>query len=319
MTITFQGGRLPFDPAKPKLMLAPRISKLAAAAEHVDNMSGVDVWPMYGNDTCGDCTIATKGHAIQLASRYGAGTEITLSSVVILEDYIRQSGYDPTTGRNDTGLVVQNVLNDWRKVGTDGHKALAFAFIQPTDRDTIEQAIELFGWVYLGIDFPKFAMDQFNAGEPWDVSNRNTEIEGGHAIPSAYYDISDNKFKVVTWGASQEMTEAFWERYVEESWAVILPEWLNANGTSPTGLDLYGLGADLAQLTGGDNPFPEPEPEPGPSPAPPPPTPTPDPTPTPEPSADDELAKVLQAWIDQHPWFYRKVQRAAVKWLDARS
>ena len=44
-------------------------------------------------------------------------------------------------------------------------------------------AAYLFGAVGIGIRFPAFAMDQFNAGQPWDVQTTNAKIDGGHYIP----------------------------------------------------------------------------------------------------------------------------------------
>jgi len=206
-----------------------------------------------------NCTIATVGHAIQLASHYGQGKTVTISDQAVLDKYAALSGYNPVTGANDTGLVVQNVLNDWVKVGIDGHKALAFAQVDLANRREVLAAIAIFGWVYLGINFPDSAMDQFNAGKPWDVV-RGATMEGGHAIPAGAYDTTHRS--VVTWGRAQLMTPAFWAEFVEECWVVVTPEWLSAAGSTPTGLDLHGLGEDFASLTGRPNPFPDAKPAP---------------------------------------------------------
>jgi hypothetical protein len=325
--IEFKGGRLPHDPAKPKLMLADHLTELPGAAPaFADYLSHVPSWPMYGNDTCGDCTIATVGHALQATSLYGAGTEVRLPDDAILSKYEALSGYVPGDDSTDTGLVVQDVLNDWRKNGIEGHKALAFAGIDPDDFDTVRQAIDLFGWVYLGITVTQSAMNQANSRQPWDVVPNPGPVLGGHAIPAGSYDqTAASEFMVVTWGQLQAMTKAFWSRYVDECWAVILPEWVNAVGATPTGLDLYSLGEDFASLTGEPNPFPAPAPPPPPPPGPDP-EPTPDPVPpapapSPVPSdiADRDLAEVLHEWLDgHHHVFYHGVQEACREWLAAR-
>jgi len=59
-------------------------------------------------------------------------------------------------------------------------------------------AIYLFGAIGIGIKFPNTAMDQFNAGKPWDIAN-NAKIEGGHYIPGVGRDAKGN-FVVVTLG-----------------------------------------------------------------------------------------------------------------------
>lgn len=261
--ITFQGGRLAPVPTKPRLKLAPFLTGQTPIAPNsqADWVSSVEDWPMYGNDKAGNCTIATVGHALEIATHYGQGKTVKVSDASVMAKYSALSGYDPTTGANDTGLVVQDVLNDWVKVGIEGHKALAFAQVDLSNADEVRMAIEIFGWVYLGINFPGSAMDQFNAGQPWDVV-KGAKNEGGHAIPAAFYD--QVRYKVITWGKVQEMSLKFFLKYTQECWVVITPEWLNAAGTSPTGVNLYGLGQQFAALTGKSNPFPKPAPQPNP-------------------------------------------------------
>ena len=70
---------------------------------------------------------------------------------------------------------------------------------------------------------------------------------GGHAVNVVAYD--DRTLTVVTWGRLQEMTWAFWERYVDESYAIISPDFLDA-GKAPNGFDLAALRRDLALVTG---------------------------------------------------------------------
>ena len=55
---------------------------------------------------------------------------------------------------------------------------------------------------------------------------------------------------MVTWGALKRMTWAFWDRYCDEAWCVLSPDFLAA-GRSPQGFDLDALLHDLALVTGG--------------------------------------------------------------------
>lgn len=288
-----QLGRLAPDPTKPRLRLGARLDRGAPAAPPLaDWLSRVADWPMYGNDRIGDCTIAGAGHIIQALSTYGQGTTATVGDDDVLAAYSAVSGYDPLTGRNDNGAVMQDVLNYWRRSGIGGHRILAFAEVDVRDRTEVERAISVFGHVYIGIDMPTSAMDQFDAGRPWDVVRRDGGLEGGHAVNVGAYSRPGAAFTAVTWGRVQALTEAFWDRYVAEAWVIITPEWLSAAGTSPGGVDLYGLGEDLAELTGGPNPFPAPEP-PGPVPGP-----VPEPVgPAPVVVADVALATAMQNWL----------------------
>jgi len=250
--ITFTPGVLPNDPAKPRLKVA-RFLKVPTYPASLDYLSKVKNYPMYLNDRIGDCTCAGAGHMIQAESTYGQGSTQTVSDDDVLTAYEAVSGYDPSTGANDDGAVMQDVLNYWRKTGIGGHQILAFAELDINNMDEVKAAMNTFGAIYVGIDFPDSAMDQFNRNEPWDVVD-GASIEGGHAIHGGAY-LEDGTMKFVTWGQIQDMTQAFWDKYVFEAWVVITPEWLSAEGTSPTGLDLHELGEELAELTGGDNPF----------------------------------------------------------------
>jgi hypothetical protein len=192
------------------------------------------------------------------------------------------------------------VLDYWRKVGVGGHKILAFAQVDFRNPDELRQALNIFGNIYLGIDFPNTAMDQFNNGRPWDLAY-GAYSEGGHAINAGYYDVSDGLWKVVTWGQVQPMTQAFFDKYVEEAWVVISQEWLDANGRNPEGIDMQTLGDEFTRITGELNPFPQVQPVPAPN------------------AVDDEFAAALVKWLAKNPWFYKDVQTAARKWLKNRS
>lgn len=265
MTPTFRLGRLPAEPARPHLRLADYTIDLAAPPPAVDWLSAVTSWPMYLNDQIGDCTAAGIGHLIEGDTRYAQGTAVQISDQDVLHLYEATSGYNPADPATDQGAVCQDVLDYMRKTGVAGHKALAFAKVDLSNRTQLQQAIALFGQVYAGFNFPSSAMDQFHAGQVWDVVN-GAQIEGGHCVTLGAY--GANGLSCVTWGRVQALTWRFLTKYFDEGWVVITPDWLSSRGQSPTGLSLYQLGQDLAALTGGPNPIPAP-PQPTPSPVPP--------------------------------------------------
>lgn len=319
--VEFKGGRLPNDPSKPRLKLKNILRGAAFQfPTSCDYVSKVADWPMYLNDRYGDCTCATAGHIIEAVTTYGQGSTIKISDADVLRAYEAVSGFNPSTGANDNGAVVQDVLNYWRKTGIGGHKILAFAEVDVKNYDELYAALALFGTLYLGIDFPNTAMDQFDKGQPWDVVE-GARSEGGHAINAGFYDSKDGLWKVITWGKVQPMTQAFWDKYVEEAWIVISPEWLNANGTNSAGISAHELNEQFRELTGQPGPFPEaePTPEPGPSPVNPSPTPEP-PAPTPTPVDPDSLFEAqARKWLARRPFFYRCFQRHLRTWLATRA
>jgi hypothetical protein len=237
---------------KPRLVIDHYLDTAALPAPPavVDRASKVTSWPMYGNDSIGDCTCATVGHEIQAWTAY-AGTEATIPESAVIQAYSAVSGYDPATGANDNGANVQDVLSYWRKTGVGGHKIAGFAELGGIDNLTLaKQCLEIFGTVYLGINVPQSAMDQFHAGEPWTYTG-DQNIIGGHAIPVQKWETDVlGEIEVVTWGQRQRMTRRFWHNYVEEAWVVFSPDWLEANGGTPSFYNIDQIRLAFTDLTG---------------------------------------------------------------------
>jgi hypothetical protein len=296
-------GRLPHDPDRLALHLGPHLTGVIPPNPPlVDWLSRVSDWPMYGNDRYGDCVWAMIGHLIEAWTTYGQGKTVTVDEAALLKGYSAVTGFNPADPSTDRGTVIADALSYWRKTGIAGHKILAYAQVDHTNRAEVDAALSIFGGLCLGVRFPASAMDQFNTHQAWHVVNPDGGIEGGHAVHHGYYQTSAQDERVVTWGAVQTMTDDWWNRYVEEAWVVITPEWLSAAGTSPGGVDLQGLGDDFARLTGQANPFPAPQP-----------------APTPVDVADRRLVTDLEVWLRQHHVGYNhQAQLAVERWRVAK-
>ncbi|MFG2970911.1 hypothetical protein ACGFZS_47345 [Streptomyces sp. NPDC048288] len=282
-------GKLPAQPARPQLRLSAVLQeRLAAPPASCDYQSDIITWPMYANDSVGDCTCAGVGHMVNQLTFYGSGTEIQPTEKNVLGMYSAITGYTPTNPDSDTGAYCQDVLGYWRKTGLEGHKIVAYASLDVSDLTEVKQAIATFGTVYVGMSFPDSAMDQFNAGETWDVK-RGARVEGGHCVIVGAY--GNKKFGLVTWGAETEMTEAFWKKYVDEAWVVLDADGLTKAASYFTGApSFYALGVQFATLTGEANPIPEPQPQP-----------TPEPSPTPTPAVTGaELGEKIRDLLTQN-------------------
>lgn len=213
---------------------------------------GAKDWGMLGNDQWGDCAWAGPAHETMLLSTEG-GNPAMFTDAGVLSDYSAGTGFDPNAGPSgqnptDQGSNVRDVLKYRVKTGivdASGarHKIGAFVKLEPKNITQIAQAMYLFQAVGIGIEFPDSAMTQFNAGEPWDVVP-GAKIEGGHYIPLI---ARRENLEIVTWGALQGMTLAFFEQYCDEAWAYISTEDLQAD-KDPEGFDLSQLKADLAAL-----------------------------------------------------------------------
>jgi hypothetical protein len=210
---------------------------------------------MYNNDQYGCCVWAAVGHMLEAWTTYASGVTLEVPAAALLTGYSAVTGFDPAQtqpdGSNptDNGTVLADALAYWQKSGIAGHQILAYAQIK--DFTHVQAALRVFGALMVGVSFPESAMDQFNANQPWTVVDGAASI-GGHCIHVGY-DGSD--FRCVTWGAVEEISVPWWHKYVDEVWVPITPEWLSAAGTTPSGLDLVGLGTAYTTLTGHPDPF----------------------------------------------------------------
>jgi hypothetical protein len=275
-------GKLPAQPARPKLRFASIAAQLAAPPAVEDWTTGVEDWPMYGNDRYGDCVEAEMGHHVEQITRFGKGTTAEVSDADVLGAYSAITGFDPDKPGTDQGTLIEDALSWWRKNPLSTHQIVAYASVDVSNATEVKQAVQLFGGLSIGFNFPASAMDQFNAGLPWDVVKRSP-LRGGHCVLLAGYDAQ--YFTCVTWGALQKMTPAFWRAYVDEAWVVIDDEM--ASNLSRYGVSLHALGEEFASLTGQANPFPGIDPAPAPEP----------PVPS-DHSAEDVATAVRQALTD---------------------
>jgi hypothetical protein len=219
---------------------------LPAPPASYDVTAHVGDWPMYANDTIGDCTCAAAGHMIEAwtAAASGKAKEVTEKAVLTAFDAVKVT--DPATG--ESGAVELDVLNYWRKIGVGGHKIGAFAAVPVHDHNLVRTATYLFGGVYIGLDLPRTAQQQ----DVWDWTgslrgDARPGSWGGHAVDVVRYDA--HGLTVVTWGRLKQMTWAFWDRYCDECYGLISNDFLK-KGHSPSGFNLAELKADLQLVTG---------------------------------------------------------------------
>lgn len=301
MPITFRGGKLPAQPARPHLklstVLAEHRARTAAPPASCLFADPAITFDMLGNDEVGDCTCAEVGHQINQLTWYGSGTEVKPSTAQVLAFYSAITGYNPKNPSSDTGAYIQDVLAYWRKKGLVGHTIVAYAAIDVSNTVEVMQAISLFGSLNVGINFPDSAMDQFNAGKVWDVV-KGAKVEGGHCVMAVGYD--ESGVDIITWGKRTRVTWAFWRKYVDEGWLALDKDGIQKAGTYFTGLaSFYALGVAFTDLTSEPNPIPAPQPQPQPTPVP---TPPPSPTPAPDPRLA-EAAVAAQGLADlMRPW-----------------
>lgn len=195
-----------------------------------------------GNTTAGDCTIAGVGHLLQRWSLASSPAPIAFTDAQALAIYSQLEGYDPATGQPDNGLMETDVLAAWTGGGLFGNRAAGYATVSISSVDHIKQTIDVYGGIYLGLDLPRSAEEQTDAGVPW-TEPWFSPILGGHCVAGFEYD--PNYLYVGTWGIRQPVAWSFVERYFDAAYAVADAAWLTATGRTAAGLDLSGLVGDL--------------------------------------------------------------------------
>lgn len=219
----------------------------------------VKQFPMFGNDSFGDCFFAGGGHEHQLWRAQGRST-VSFTDHNILSAYGEATGFTPNDPNSDQGTDMDEGAAWRRKVGiadSSGarHKVSAYVDLVSGQSalDQIAVATYLFGAAGIGIEVPQYAMDQFDAGKPWDIARKNTKILGGHYIPVVGR--QDDHYLVVTWGKLQPVTARFLNKYCDQGVAYLSTEIL-WGGKSIEGFNSSQLLDDLRHVASVRTPRP---------------------------------------------------------------
>ncbi len=218
--------------------LAPPPASFDVLQERVyPNLKSSDptvLFPMDGNDTLGDCTIAALAHAVT-TYRGMIGDELVPAKQAVVKLYLH------LTGGVDSGLHELDVLGYWRQHPFSGDKVLAYVSIDPKNHEHVQQAIQMFGGVYLGFQVQQSCIQDFDARKPWTPAPLTND---GHAVFAVAYDA--NGATVLTWGNTQKGTWAWWDECVDEAYALLPPEAKHSRFAQ--GFNFAQLEADLAAV-----------------------------------------------------------------------
>lgn len=217
---------------------------------------------MYLNDQYGDCVIAGKYHAVGVWS----GNDGPAS--VLGTDQEVYSAYQRICGPGDNGCVITEVLDYQQKIGLAFggvlHKIDGYVDLDWTNQTQVKVALYLFGSLTIGINLPS----AWTSAAIWDVTN--TGIVGGHDVTCVGYNAQG--VQISSWGRIYTITWAAFlsRKWLEESYAMLAPDWYGSDKLAPCGVNSDSLRSDLALIGGGTTPPIDPTP-----PVPVPPTPVP--------------------------------------------
>ena len=219
----------------PKLASPPvSYDALARVYKNLKTSDPTKLFPMDGNDTLGDCTIAALAHADTTYSGL-----VSMKKIMTTQEVVKL--YLHLTGGLDSGLNELDVLNYWQSQPVSGDQILAFASVDLKNHTHVQQAIQLFGGVYLGFQVQQNCIQDFEARQPWTPAPLTQD---GHAVFAVAYDSAS--LTVLTWGNTQKGTWAWWDECVDEAYAILPPQ-AKKSDFDP-GFNFDQLKADLAAV-----------------------------------------------------------------------
>lgn len=202
----------------------------------------------------GDCTVADSAHRVMLSTANG-GAIVVPTDADALTMYEAVAGYVVGNEATDTGADETTVCSYMGSAGLAGIKSAGNGMVDPSNLDHIRWAVQIFGACRLGMVCDEQMEDQFSALEPWTTAAAaNDPNAGGHDPLAVFYDAS--YLYVWTWGGGawpKGLQPVAWSlvgnaAFLQEAHCEIYPSFCRAGGTTPGGLDLDQLLADLPAL-----------------------------------------------------------------------
>lgn len=255
-------GRLPraHDPSVPRLSELLAVRELPAIPDAIDYARDMPSdLGMLLNDKLSDCTCAAYYHARQVWTFHSGAIEKQYDQDAKVL-YERACGYDPGDPSSDAGGVEQHVLKYLHRSGApirQGRgldKILGFVEVPVADIDDVKRTIYNSGVAYIGLGMPSYITSSRNVPpKVWDVRAGRQAMEGGHAVVLTGYD--DDGATLISWGERYTMTWAFFERYVDEVYAIVDAAWVRSprfvrDGlASPGGTSLESLSESMRRIS----------------------------------------------------------------------
>ena len=196
--------------------------------------------PMFGNDQYGDCTFASAACARGLWTFWATGSPLWTPDQDLTTDYL------DFTGGQDSGCDELRVLKHWRNAGICGDRIGAFGTIPLGNSMLLRQAIDIFGGVKLDLDLPDDWEKQLPSSV-WTISTALPDPDNGHSVWATGYPDSESIW-IDTWTQRVRLDGPFIEQAIVAAFAVVSPDWLEADGEAPSGFDVNGLNAALARV-----------------------------------------------------------------------
>jgi hypothetical protein len=246
-------GKMPqtIDPRTMKMsaMLDDILPPIPDGAFDLDKEYPID-YPMFANDTHGDCVIAGRGHFTRRCEYDETGKVINIKDEDILAEYFKE------TGGEDSGLNMLVSLQAWRNgwtVNGKPYKIDAYGILDGKNWQSIRTGLYLLRRLYCGVELPDSARSQTGDGKVWDVvayawwkPSGAAGSWGGHCVMMLPIIEENGDGWVITWGKKQRVSRKFLQKYFSEIYGVV--DSLNSWGKKKKGYNPEKMTAYLNQL-----------------------------------------------------------------------
>ncbi len=197
-----------------------------------------------GNHNCGDCVIADIAHETQVRTGWTQARPFIATEAQAMAVYTAitcSAGYggcyDPVTGKNDSGITIDDGFNFWLTQGFGGHKIASYAYINPANANHLQLAIWYFGSVSVVLRLPKTAQDQYYKKRYFDVVSTTGDGAPGswglHLVP--LFGWGQYSYACISWGDLVGMSKGFLRTYASGAYVSLDPAWRKKDGTTPRG------------------------------------------------------------------------------------
>lgn len=197
-------------------------------------------WGMDGNDRYGNCVIVTTAHILD-CMRANESTKLDRISDADVIDLSSQMGAM-------NGYFILDRLKWWRNKGMFGSVLSAFCDVEKR-HDHIRHAINIFGYADIGLDMPV----AWEGRPDWDVGNGydyQPGSWGGHSVPLLGYETRPTGlvYYLCSWGSIYTITQAAIDKYCDEIYTGIVPDWYVYDKLTPSQFNFEQLMDDLVVL-----------------------------------------------------------------------
>jgi hypothetical protein len=175
---------------------------------------------MWLNDTYGDCVMAGRANQTERFEAFEQSTVLPITDKEVLKEYLKESG------GQDSGLVMLDAMNAWRKGWKAAGKIYAiYAYAKLNSKNVqteLQVAVRYLTGVQVGVALPNNWQDQLDAGQPWHTvagKNGKPNPQNGHCIYIVAYDASGPT--CWTWGQRQKMTWEWFAKCCDEAYGIV--------------------------------------------------------------------------------------------------